>query len=77
MDREVTFQEVKNRVKEFCEIKDWDQYHDAKEICTHLILEVFELLEPFRYKSKEQIKEIVSDNDKKANFSLILLGKES
>ena len=31
-DKEVTLEELKNKVKEFCEKRDWDQFHNPKEL---------------------------------------------
>jgi translation elongation factor EF-1beta len=32
MDAETNIEELKEEVREFCEERDWDQFHDAKEL---------------------------------------------
>ena len=64
MDDETSLAEVKEMVKNFCEEREWDQYHDAKELTTAMILEVSELLEFFRYKNREEVNKIVSHSEK-------------
>ncbi len=43
------------KVREFCEARDWDQFHSPKELAIGLITEAAELLEHFRFQSDEQI----------------------
>lgn len=49
--------ELINQVQIFCEERDWDQVHDAKELAIGAITEASELLEHFRFLTPEQIKE--------------------
>ena len=55
MDEKTTIFELKENVREFCEVRDWDQYHDPKELSIGLITEAAELLEKFRFKSSDQM----------------------
>ena len=64
-DDKTTIEEVKNLVKEFCDERDWRQYHDAKELAIGISTEAGELLQHFRFKSKEQIDELFNKEDKK------------
>jgi len=65
MDSETNIQELKEKVKVFCEKRDWDQYHPPKELATALIIEAAELLEHFRWKSEDESKIILEDNKKR------------
>ncbi|HET55856.1 MAG TPA: nucleotide pyrophosphohydrolase, partial [Ignavibacteria bacterium] len=38
----------------FCEDRDWDQYHNAKNLAIGIITEASELLENFRFKSEDE-----------------------
>lgn len=49
--------ELKRLVRQFCEDRDWDQFHDPKELAIGLSTEAAELLEHFRFQSSEQISE--------------------
>jgi NTP pyrophosphatase (non-canonical NTP hydrolase) len=55
-DRCTTVDELKSVVKEYCEARDWDQFHDAKELAMSITIESAELLELFRFKSPEDMR---------------------
>ena len=52
---------LKNRVRVFCEERDWDQYHDIKELAIGVSTESAELLELFRFLSKEDCERLATD----------------
>ena len=56
---------LKTKVREFCEARDWDQFHGPKELAIGLITEAAELLEHFRFQSDAQIAEMFKDPRKK------------
>jgi NTP pyrophosphatase (non-canonical NTP hydrolase) len=49
-------------VKKFCEQRDWDQYHNAKDLAIGIITEASELLELFRFKNETEQSNILNDN---------------
>ena len=59
-DNESNLNELKKIVQKFCEDRDWDQFHNPKELSIMLSTESAELLEIFRYKNDEQIREIMN-----------------
>lgn len=59
-DNQTKINELKQIVQSFCEERDWDQFHNPKELAIMLSTESAELLEIFRYKNEEQIKEIMN-----------------
>lgn len=61
-DKEVTLEELKNKVKEFCEKRDWDQFHNPKELAIGISTEANELLQIFRFKSEEDMKKVMSSD---------------
>jgi NTP pyrophosphatase (non-canonical NTP hydrolase) len=63
-DDETTIEELKATVKEFCDKRDWDQFHDAKELSIALSIEASELLEHFRWKTKEEVRTKMSKPEK-------------
>ena len=65
MDEDTTIEQLKNMVKSFCEERDWDQFHNPKDLAIGVSTEAAELLEIFRFKSKEQINEILKDIKKR------------
>lgn len=68
MDKETKINDFKEKIKEFCEARDWNQFHDAKELSIGLMLEASELLEHFRWKSKDEVEEVMKNLDKKKNI---------
>ena len=69
MDDTTTIRELKEKVKIFCEERDWDQFHNAKELAIGIITEASELLEHFRFQSHNQVNEMFQDKLKKQEFS--------
>jgi len=65
MDDKTTVAELKEKVKKFCEARDWDQFHTAKDLALALIIEAAELLEHFRWKSEKEVKELLENPKKK------------
>lgn len=62
MDKKVTIEELKNLVKQFCEDRDWDQFHNPKDLAIGIATEAGELLERFRFKSDvESTNLMISD----------------
>ena len=59
-DKEVTLEELKDKVKEFCEKRDWDQFHNPKELAIGISTEANELLQIFRFKSEEDMKKVMN-----------------
>lgn len=68
-DSSITLNDLKNRVKLFCEVRDWNQYHGAKDLSIGIITEASELLEHFRFKSEQEIEEMFNDQSKKQQIS--------
>lgn len=60
MDNKKTISQLKEVVKNFCEEREWDQYHNAKDLAIGIITESSELLEYFRFKSAEEVEEAIA-----------------
>lgn len=50
-----------NKVQEFCEERDWDRFHNPKDLAIGISTEANELLDIFRFKSEEDMREILTD----------------
>ena len=61
MDETITTGRRKKIVKEFCEARDWDQFHNPKDLAIGISTEANELLDIFRFQSEEQMRELMSD----------------
>ena len=55
MDAQTTIADLKQKVKVFCEKRDWDQFHNPKELAIGLSIEASELLEHFLWLQKGEI----------------------
>jgi len=64
-DNKTTIGELKEEIRKFCELRDWDQYHNAKELAIGIVTEASELLEHFRFKSENQVDAMFQNNSKK------------
>jgi NTP pyrophosphatase (non-canonical NTP hydrolase) len=68
-DEKVRVSELKQKVKDFAEARDWDQFHNAKDLAIGVITEASELLEHFRFKSVEEFEKMMKDPAKKESIS--------
>lgn len=50
-----------HQIQSFCEARDWDQFHSPKELAIGMSTESNELLDLFRFKTEEQLKEMMND----------------
>jgi len=50
---------LQNELLEFRRMRDWEQFHNPRNLATAISIEAAELLEPFRWASEEQAVEIV------------------
>lgn len=59
------FSALEKSIAEFCEARDWDQYHDIKELAIGVSTESAELLELFRFLSKDECEDLLKDEKKR------------
>ena len=62
MDDNITLKNIKNEVQRFCEAREWDQFHNPKELAIGISTEATELLELFRFQSEEQMEQMLKDS---------------
>lgn len=63
-DKKCTVYELKRQVQDFCEEREWDQFHNPKDLAIGISTEANELLDIFRFKSLEQMQEIMNGEKK-------------
>lgn len=54
-------EKLKQEIQAFCEERDWDQYHNPKDLAIGISTEANELLDIFRFKSEQDMQELLSD----------------
>lgn len=69
MDHQTNINELKEKIKKFCEDRDWDQYHNAKDLAIGIITESAELLEHFRFKSEKEVDEMFKLESKRDDIT--------
>lgn len=69
MDFEVKVSELKKRVQQFCEARDWNRYHGAKDLAIGITTESGELLEQFRFKSESEVEELLKNPKSRMEIS--------
>ena len=57
MDSVATVQELKELVRQFRDERDWEQFHNPKDLCIALAIEAAELLELCRFKETAELEE--------------------
>ena len=65
----VSIDKMRKQVQNFCEERDWDQYHNPKDLAIGLSTESNELLDLFRFKTEEQMLEMMQDVKKRERIS--------
>ena len=68
MDNKITLQDLKDKVQKFCEARDWDRRHKAKDLAIGIITEASELLEHFRFRNELEIETFFSDETKRTEI---------
>ena len=55
------FEQIKQRLRQFSAVRDWDQFHSPKNLAMALIVEAAELVEHFQWLSEEQSTDLPAD----------------
>jgi NTP pyrophosphatase (non-canonical NTP hydrolase) len=56
-------EELNSDIREFCEARDWTQFHTPKDLAIGLSTESNELLELFRFKDQEDQNELLNNQE--------------
>ncbi|MBY0554383.1 nucleotide pyrophosphohydrolase [bacterium] len=54
-----TIQSLQQLVKNFCEERDWNQFHTPKDLSIGIATEASEIMELFRFKSDAEVQQLV------------------
>ncbi len=58
------FDELKDKILKFVEERDWDQFHNPKDLAITLSLEAGEVMEHFQWKTEAEIRKYLKTNKK-------------
>lgn len=67
-DEETTFQEVKDELARFNSKRDWDKFHNPKDLAVSISIEAAELLENFQWKDTLQPEDVKKDLELMSNI---------
>ena len=67
-DATTTIADLKQKVRTFCEARDWDQYHNAKDLAIGVSTEAGELLDLFRFMSLEEVEVMFHDDTERGEI---------
>lgn len=68
-DKMHSIEALKEKVARFCDERDWGQFHDPKELAIGLVTESSELLELFRFLSKDETLDLLKCPEKSEMIS--------
>ncbi|MEM3369607.1 MAG: nucleotide pyrophosphohydrolase [Candidatus Micrarchaeia archaeon] len=57
--------ELEEEIKHYCEERDWDKFHGAKDLAIGISTEAAELLEHFRFKSETEVEKMFKNKEKR------------
>ncbi len=69
LDHKTTLSLLKSKVQKFCEDRDWDKFHGAKDLAIGIITEASELLEHFRFKDPSEVEQLFKTPKSKQKIS--------
>ena len=61
IDDLMRIKELKEKIRDFIDERDWNKYHHPKELAISIAIEVAELLEIFQWDEKADIQDIKDD----------------
>jgi NTP pyrophosphatase (non-canonical NTP hydrolase) len=69
MTQESKFEELSARIEEFVKDRDWEQYHNPKNLSMAIAVEAAELLEIFQWLSPDECDRDVLSQEQKNNIA--------
>jgi NTP pyrophosphatase (non-canonical NTP hydrolase) len=64
MDNLITMNELKARVNQFIQDREWKKYHTPKDLAISIVLESSELLEIFQWLKEDEVEELIKNPEK-------------
>jgi len=68
-DANTTINELKEEIKNFIKKRDWEKYHNLKDLAESICIEAAELLEIFQWRKIEEIEKLIEDEKFKIKIS--------
>lgn len=68
-DAQTTVAALKQLVDEFVAERQWERYHDAKNLSMALAIEAAELMEHFQWTRNDELAELLADAERRAEIA--------
>lgn len=68
-DENTNLAELKKKTLDFTKKRNWEQFHTPKDMALNAVIEIGELLDHFRFKTSDEIVEILKDKKKKSDIA--------
>jgi NTP pyrophosphatase (non-canonical NTP hydrolase) len=65
-DKRTSLHDVKEKVRMFCDNREWDVFHGPKDVAIGMVTEAAELLGHFRFRGEEECSQLLSDPAKRS-----------
>ena len=70
MESKTNLKELKDQINQFVKERDWEKFNTAKDVGIALSIEVGELLDHFKWKTRPEVIEMLKDADKRQEIKL-------
>ena len=67
-DKNTNISELKEKVAEFIRERDWEQFHNPKDLAVSISIEAAELLEQFQWKTEQENQDLQEIKDEIADI---------
>ncbi len=69
-DKKVTIQQIKDLATQFAKERDWEQFHDPKNLSMSISIEAAELMEKFQFFTNEESVQIAQSYKEQVSHEL-------
>ncbi len=63
-DNKTNISKLRQLAQDFVDERDWNKYHNPKDLAISIAIEAAELMEIFQWRGQEEVEKISSDEDK-------------
>jgi dCTP diphosphatase len=68
-DRDTTVWQLRQEMADFVDERDWQQFHDPKNLAMSIAIEAAELMEHFQWRTTAQAQEITGTSEEMADIA--------
>jgi NTP pyrophosphatase (non-canonical NTP hydrolase) len=68
MDNPGNLSDLQRAVQDFCEARNWDEFHSLKNLAIGAVTEAAELVEPFRFRTDSEVDAYVKTAEGRENL---------